>query len=52
MYLLPWQIFALGCVSGVFITFFVCTIVIIRIAFRGGVKVEKIEKGENKDGRE
>ena len=52
MYLLPWQIFVLGCICGIFITFFVATVIIFRLAFRGGVKVEKIEdkKEEKTDG--
>ena len=44
MYLVPWQIFVLGCVCGVFITFFVSCFVIVRLAFKSGVKVEKTNK--------
>ena len=50
MYLQPWQIFAGGCVCGVVITLVVIILILIRLAFRGGVKVEKVEKDkEDKD---
>lgn len=40
MYLLPWQIFAMGCVCGICISVFIAFIFLIRIAMRGGVRVE------------
>ena len=45
MYLAPWQIFAGGCVCGIFISLAVLLIVVLRIAFKSGVKVER---GESK----
>ena len=44
MYLAPWQIFAGGCVCGVFISVIVLVIVVLRIAFRSGVRIEREEK--------
>lgn len=52
MYLLPWQIFVLGCICGVFISVFATLIFLIRLAFKNGVKVEKIRKEDKEDGRE
>ena len=49
MYLLPWQIFVLGCICGVCISVFVALVFLIRLAFKSGVKVEKINKEEKKD---
>ena len=43
MYLAPWQIFAGGCVCGIFISLTVLLIVVLRIAFKSGVKIEKEE---------
>ena len=52
MYLLPWQIFVLGCICGIFISFFMCVILIIRIIFRHGARIERIknEKEEEDNG--
>lgn len=47
MYLQPWQIFAGGCVCGVFISALIMLIVIIRFALRAGVRVEREEKKDN-----
>ena len=49
MYLVPWQIFVLGCMCGIFIAFFICVLFIFRIALRGGVRMEKIEKREENE---
>ena len=50
MYLQPWQIFAGGCVCGVFISALIMLTVIIRFALkagRAGVRVEREEKKNN-----
>lgn len=55
MYLMPWQIFVLGCICGICISIIVGVIILIRLAFRGGVKVveHKVRREErNEDGRE
>ena len=51
MYLLPWQIFVLGCICGVVISLIVFIVLILRIAVRGGVKVEHkiVEREEDND---
>ena len=51
MYLLPWQIFILGCVCGIFIAFIIMVIALIRIATRGGVRVTHkiVERKEDDD---
>lgn len=53
MYLVPWQIFAFGCVCGVVITLIVLAIAIANMVMRSGVKVERtvIEKEEEEDER-
>jgi hypothetical protein len=48
MYLQPWQIFAGGCVCGVFISVLILLIVVIRFALRAGVRIEA-EDCEEKD---
>lgn len=50
MYLVPWQIFVLGCICGICISVFVLCVLLVRLAFKNGVKVEKV-KEEDKDGR-
>ena len=52
MYLLPWQIFVMGCICGVVISVIVMISILLRLAFRGGVKVERVEhdKEENDNG--
>lgn len=51
MYLMPWQIFVLGCICGICISIIVFVIIIIRLAFKGGVKVveHKVRREERKD---
>ena len=48
MYLTPWQIFALGCVCGVFITLLILVGLIIRWVKQAGVNIEKEEEDRGK----
>jgi hypothetical protein len=54
MYLQPWQIFLSGCLCGIFVTFIVLVVVLIRIATYHGVEVrhENNEKENDENGRE
>ena len=47
MYLLPWQIFLLGCMCGIFIAIVVIVLIIIRIATHSGVRIEREERKDN-----
>lgn len=47
MYLAPWQIFAMGCVCGVFISAVIIVIALLRLAFKSGVRIEKEERGKD-----
>lgn len=49
MYLQPWQIFLGGCLCGIFIAFIVITLIIIRIAVKSGVRIEKEEEKKNNE---
>lgn len=51
MYLMPWQIFVFGCICGIVICVIVIATIILRIAFKGGVKVEhyKVDREEDKN---
>ena len=48
---MPWQIFVLGCICGICISIIVGVIILIRLAFKGGVKVveHRVRREENKD---
>ena len=48
MYLAPWQIFAIGCVCGAFITVLVLGAVIIKAIKKLGVELEQEEKDNGK----
>ena len=48
MYLAPWQIFAIGCVCGVFITLLIMIFLIIHFVRRAGVNIEKEEEDRGK----
>lgn len=47
MYLQPWQIFFGGILCGIFISAVILTVIVLRIAFRSGVTIEKEEKNKN-----
>ena len=51
MYIQPWQIFAGGCVCGSFVTVLVTVFIVLRMAVRSGVRVEKVE-GDEENGTE
>lgn len=51
MYIVPWQIFVLGCFFGIFISVITILAIVLRVATRGGVTVEhKIVEEEDDNG--
>ena len=50
MYLQPWQIFASGCICGIIISVIVLITIVLRIAYRSGVRIEKEDREEKDNG--
>lgn len=48
MYLAPWQIFAIGCVCGVFISLLIMVFLIIQFVRKSGVNIEEEENDRDK----